>query len=74
MDENMGISDPELEQHVKSLIANEVARQLDERFAAWLADSAEVIARLVAKQVKIKSGVGSRDSVRIPTDSRGLPV
>ena len=55
----------ELHEYIKGWIADEVKKQLDGQF--------EAIARLVAQQVKLMGGVHS-DPIRIPTDSRGLPI
>ena len=60
------INDSELSENVKALIAAEVKRQLDAQL--------ESIARLVVQHVKFMGGMRSADPIRIPTDSRGLPL
>lgn len=54
-------------EHVKALIAAEVKRQLDALLP-------EAITQLLAKQKRLIGGMRSADPVRIPTDSRGLPL
>ena len=62
----MDTNGSELSENVKMLIAAEVKKQLDGQL--------EAIARLVAQQFKLMGGMRSADPIRIPTDSRGLPV
>ena len=62
---DMHTSELELSENVKALIADEVKKQLDALLP-------EAMTQLLAKQVGL---LGMRsDPIRIPTDSRGLPL
>ena len=67
MDEFTDTFGSELSENVKALIADEVKKQLDALLP-------EAITQLLAKQKRLIGGMRSADPVRIPTDSRGLPL